>query len=664
MQKLKKIIIFLAVLLGSLRFSTTRAEQFPDKGHIYCTCADEYHYPLLTNLIASIHTNDYEKLFHIAVYDLGLTRAQRTELNNLAKVTVYDLEKTHPDILTPFLTANWGRKVRGWFAWKPVAIKQTLDIFPYCLYIDAGALILRSPSTLFDHIREHGYFLMEVHDHDIEENMTQLVRNKLVSQLDPVKQSIVMSPDTRTIAAGLQGMSRSQHVYTNYVLPMYELSRDLELFKDDGSAPLGFGGARHDQTVFAIMAYVCNLTIHPVGWMNLSAGGNSTRFHIHWNKTEINRETTIYQCRWDTVTRFTRPYMKRYKKLNPTPKIVGLVAVRNEASIIEQCLRALSLYTDAICILDDASDDNTFAIIEALQNECRIEQVIRKETWYRDEPGDRNALLRAGRAIGGTHFIVIDADEMFTANLCTNNLLRTRILQLQPGQKLAMTWIQLWRSVSQYRYDNSVWSGSIGDFAFCDDGLCSYSSAFIHTPRCPGNLGGTTILLNAQETVTPAPNALDVTTEIPQPWHRLCTHAVLQRCANDLHNRETLLFYAQNPDHIPNCYRNDFSKGLMHFQFVNWDNLLAKQAWYRCLEKIRNPVVNTTIINRIYGESKDETGLATRQAPAEWFAGYSFFNRTVYEQVPSWHAQQIRLWIATYGADYFKELDIWDCVKL
>ena len=45
-----------------------------------------------------------------------------------------------------------------------------------------------------------------------------------------------------------------------------------------------------------------------------------------------------------------------------TSKIVGLMMVRNESAIIEQTLRALAVYTDALVILDDASCDNTVDI--------------------------------------------------------------------------------------------------------------------------------------------------------------------------------------------------------------------------------------------------------------------------------------------------------------
>ena len=108
-------------------------------------------------------------------------------------------------------------------------------------------------------------------------------------------------------------------------------------------------------------------------------------------------------------------------------------------------------------------------------------------------------------------------------------------------------------------------------------------------------------------------------------------------------------------------YRNDFTAGVMHFQFVNWDNLLAKQAWYRCLEKIRNPNIDTEKINNTYGESKKEAGLRRLKAPKVWFEGYKdFFNKDIYLNIKSWQKDQVLGWFDEYGINYFKELDIWD----
>ena len=282
-----------------------------------------------------------------------------------------------------------------------------------------------------------------------------------------------------------------------------------------------------------------------------------------------------------------------------TPRIVGLMAFRNEENFLAQHLKSLSLFTDAIVVLDDASTDNSLKIAYELQKECNIERIIAKDVWFRDEPGDRNKLLQAGREIGGTHFICIDADEMISSNLLMNNQLRNMILQLQPMEALALTWIQLWRSVDFYRYDDFIWTNQLMTFIFCDNGTCSYQSDFIHTHRTPF------------------------------PLKKIYTFSTY-----------------------------DF--GLLHFQFVNWNNLLLKQAWYRCLEHIRNPNKSIAEINHSYGRSKDETQLNRLPSKEKWFNNYSFFDASVYEKPDNWRKQQVNEWFDELGKNYFEELDIWD----
>ncbi len=286
---------------------------------------------------------------------------------------------------------------------------------------------------------------------------------------------------------------------------------------------------------------------------------------------------------------------------NKNKKIVGLVPARNEKHTIGTCLKVLSLYTDAIVYLDDASDDNTVSVVESLAADCNIEKIIKKPQWYRDEPGDRNKLLQIGRQIGGTHFIVIDSDEIFTANCLDKNFLRNKILDLRPGERLKLNWIQLWRGIDKYRFDTSVWTWNYKDFIFCDDGVCSYNSEFIHTPRTPNNLKGKTHTLTG------------------------------------------------------------YQYGVMHFQFVNWRNLLIKQAWYRCLERIRDPKKPVYKINQRYAASKNENKLSTKIAPHQWFNKYNkLVNLQVYEEPEYWRERQIINWFKTFGKEYFKDLDIWD----
>ncbi len=362
-------------------------------------------------------------------------------------------------------------------------------------------------------------------------------------------------------------------------------------------------------------------------------------------------------------------------------KIVGLVPVRNEAQMIVPCLKALAMYTDAIVVLDDASEDGTVAAVQALQKECHIERIIEKKVWYRDEPGDRNLLLQAGREIGGTHFIVIDADEMFTANLLKDNFLRNKVLALQSGERLQLTLINLWRSVNQYRYDYSVWSGAGIVIGFCDDGICSYKSGFLHTSRTPSALIGAikTVVVDDHD-FSFLNNCLD---KYGYPIIRRFiggydgkydrNNIQLQRYFQDQLNNYQVplavaarrvrfdgLFWPSSGHSRIGCYQHDFTAGLMHFQFVNWDNLLSKQAWYRCLEKIRDPKIDVKQINKMYGESKDEKLRRCLTCPQEWFAGYGFFDKTIYEQNSSWQKRQVQAWFKEYGQEFFKDLDIWD----
>ncbi|MEJ5259281.1 MAG: FkbM family methyltransferase [Anaerohalosphaeraceae bacterium] len=320
-------------------------------------------------------------------------------------------------------------------------------------------------------------------------------------------------------------------------------------------------------------------------------------FRMKSNRTEPKNRADVPRI---------RPYLSILpaaaleKPAERRPKIVGLVTARNEEPIIGQCLRLLSQFTDAIVFLDDCSEDRTLEIVRGLAESCRVERILTKDCWFRDEPGDRNRVLLAGREIGGTHFIVLDADEAFTSNFLTDNCLRNMILAMQPGDHLWMNWIALWRSPHQYRRDGSVWTNNYKPFVFCDDGQCSYASDFIHTPRVPSSLRGRKLTLQG------------------------------------------------------------YSHGVLHFQFVNWDNLLWKQAWYRCLERIRNPQKPVDQINKLYAPSKDERDLHLEPADPEWFRHYADFDPKVYQRPNPWYERQVRDWLKQYGPEYFQGLDIED----
>lgn len=223
----------------------------------FCMAADTEFYPQLTNLIGSLHRYDFDNIVAIAVFDLGFTPQERANLNSMEKVHVYNIELTHPDLLTKFNTRAKGKPVRGWYAWKPVAIKQALDIFPYVLYIDAGISVKGSLKDIFKQIKRNNYSLTTC-GRTINGMSTQIIRNHF--NLDSAERQSIGTANG--ISAGIQGLSHA--LYDTYVLPIYNLTKDLRYFADDGSTPSGFGTSRHDQPIFSIYAQLLGLKIRPL----------------------------------------------------------------------------------------------------------------------------------------------------------------------------------------------------------------------------------------------------------------------------------------------------------------------------------------------------------------------------------------------------------------
>lgn len=309
-------------------------------------------------------------------------------------------------------------------------------------------------------------------------------------------------------------------------------------------------------------------------------------------------------------------------------KIVGLVAARNESSIIEPCLRAMAAYTDAIVVLDDVSSDHTVEVVESLRDECRIVKIIAKKVWIRDERADKQALLDAGREAGGTHFLLLDADEMFTACCLKANWLRSKIAAMQPGQIMMFPMMNVWDGVEYYRDDDLCnprswkWSGITG--VLCDDGLCDYSenpawgpSGSMHISRAPAN--------------------------------RI------------------------RGDYPPNIKIADLNYGLLHYKSVNLQDIEAKKIWYMILEFIRVMQENADTltaqeraakINSFYRQEFasmlcDWSTVKLSSVPTAWI-DYSWFDASYFSRGNPYRKADIVHWLRTYGTDYFKHLAIWD----
>ena len=241
--------------------------------------------------------------------------------------------------------------------------------------------------------------------------------------------------------------------------------------------------------------------------------------------------------------------------------------------------------------------------------QCNIEKIIKKTEWIYDEISVRRELLSAGRSIAGTHFIIIDADEMFSANCLDQNYLRREILALNPGEALSLPLVNLWKSI--HFYAPSLVSNI--HTIFCDDGSVNYKkpekslSIKIHIPRIPSDYFKIKYLSE------------------------------------------------------PNCI-------LVHFRFTNWRDSIIKKIWYMCFELINNDLDKSNfeiseMINNRYGKTffndseLDKTILCTNPL---WFT-YSFFDSAIaLKDTQEWRKSCILHWFNTYGKDYFKNLAIWE----
>ena len=299
--RLLRFLLALVLLYHGYSFSCY-ADKSGDTKMYFAMAADEKHFPWLLQLLGSIYRFNFDDIGAIAVFNLGFTPAQIDELNSIEKVTVYEVEQTNPSMFTYFKNRKWENYVRGWYSWKPVVIKQALDLFPYVLYLDSKIIVTQPLNNLFEHIRQNGYFLID-QIHRVKILSTTHVINKF--DLDNPKNRYLS--DAISIAGGVQGLTRE--LYNDYIMPMFELSKDIKNFEDDGSAPNGLGHARCDQTLFSIYAAKLNLKV-----MRLNDSRIKEHFYINGRNVPINGLGNILQLWVDLKKLETFKSYLKYKK--------------------------------------------------------------------------------------------------------------------------------------------------------------------------------------------------------------------------------------------------------------------------------------------------------------------------------------------------------------
>lgn len=161
--------------------------------------------------------------------------------------------------------------------------------------------------------------------------------------------------------------------------------------------------------------------------------------------------------------------------------LVGMMMARNERWCIKVTLRAALAWCDHIVFLDHNSTDATASIaVEMAAGEFYGRITVVQEPAARwDEMKLRQAMLELGRAIGGTHFAIIDADELITANIAGRIRHHIDNWPMKAGGMLYLPGFNLRGGLAQFHL-SGVWGRRWFAVAFADQPGIGWSGNRYH----------------------------------------------------------------------------------------------------------------------------------------------------------------------------------------
>ncbi|KAA8492181.1 hypothetical protein FVE85_3619 [Porphyridium purpureum] len=342
-------------------------------------------------------------------------------------------------------------------------------------------------------------------------------------------------------------------------------------------------------------------------------------------------------------------------------KVVALVELRNVRHMLPFWMSALAMITDAVVALDDVSTDGTVEWLLENGAAFGIERIIAKrEPWVlREELRDRNLLLHEGRLAQGSHFILLDYDEVVSYPCAKDNIFLSVVKELNPGEFLILPWVELWRTSRTARVkargdapeSNFLNRKQIVVFAdipgtmytaentmahtFQGSNASDQRTGSIHVRRCP------TSICNTERSGM-------------HSFPSTGTHGLAKPKATKVKSKDDIELFRLGEKEpavfTPSCV-------LIEMRFMSLENVLLKSAWYELLEKY----MGNARSNTAHGKMMDTVHFATGSrvsAPVYLaaFAGdqllhpYPGFHEELYKNVELWRAHELYNWASSWAA--------------
>jgi hypothetical protein len=217
-------------------------------------------------------------------------------------------------------------------------------------------------------------------------------------------------------------------------------------------------------------------------------------------------------------------------------RTLGLMPVRNEATMLPFSLACLSAFSDVILVNDQASEDQSRAICRQFPKVVLIESATAAVC----EIG-RWKLLDAARDYEGNNLLWwSDADELVSPSLF-REFLAAHHGRLEPGTVIESRFYHLWNRPDRYRNDGSLYAPHWKALGLVDDRTVDFDRQDrlpLHQPRIPEGVAPT-VVRSDELRVFHLQWLMGEANQMKQAWYR-CREWLEGRSAADVNRQYSI----------------------------------------------------------------------------------------------------------------------------